>query len=333
MKKQGKQFGKRIVGTFGIPVFTLLLFMLICNLRGIALFNTAGHMLTFIRSTVVIGFTSWALSLNLTSGRFDFSIGAIALLSSVIAARVTLIYDLPAFAMFLLSVIIGAVLGLISGLLYVLLKLPPIITSLGVTLIYEAMTFVVTKGEGVLLSTSLHLLKISSTRNLIIMALTGLIIMIFICNETVFGYEMRALQTGQLIAVNTGIREHINAVICYTLSGALMGVVGVVNLTTKGTASVALNFSSISTMFVAFLPMFVGGFIGRYSEERLGILLGAITSALITLGFVRLEVSNQMQSLINALILLLFLIFLNNEGKLKMIWAKSKTGIRDGETK
>ncbi|MNC14608.1 hypothetical protein D3C75_623950 [compost metagenome] len=96
-----------------------------------------------------------------------------------------------------------------------------------------------------------------------------------------------------------------------------MGVVGSINITTRGSASVVLNFSSISLMFTAFLPLFLGGFIGRYSEEKLGIFLGSVTSAIITLGFVRLDVSSQMQSLFNAIILLLFLVYLNNENKVK----------------
>lgn len=317
MIKAHSQTGKRMLSTFCIPVGTLIIFWLICSLRGSALFETQGHIVTFIRSTVVICFTSWALSLNLNSGRFDFSIGSIALLSSMLGAKAALALNLPAFGMLIASILCGAILGVLSGLLYVLLRLPPIITSLGVTLICEAGSFLVTKGEGVLISTNLNLLQVASLPWLIVILAIGLAGMVFLFNFTVFGYNQRALQHGQKIAVNTGIGEVLNAVICYGLAGLLMGVVGCVNIATRGSASVALNFSSISTMFVAFLPLFLGGFIGRFSEDRFGIFLGSVTSALITLGFVRLEISGQMQSLINAVILVCFLIYLNNEGMLR----------------
>lgn len=310
--------------TLVIPVGSLLLFLVVCSIQGIGLFETQGHVLTFVRSAVIISFTAWALSLNLNSGRFDFSIGSISLLSSMIGAKIAVELNLPPFAMFTVIVLFGGLLGLVSGLVYVTLKLPPLITSLGMTLIYEALTFVVTNGEGVLISTNQSLIQLSSLENLIWMGCIGLALVYFVCNFTNFGYNMKALQFGQKIAVQTGIKEKRNALACYLLAGLLMGVVGSINITTRGSASVALNFSSISLMFVAFLPLFVGGFIGRFSEEKFGIFLGALTSAMITLGFVRLEVSTQMQSLINAIILLVFLMYLNNDNKVKELIALKK---------
>ncbi|MDH6366788.1 MULTISPECIES: hypothetical protein [unclassified Breznakia] len=324
MKKHSNNWVGNTVKTLFIPIFTALLFVIICEANGLHLVETQGHVLTLIRSTVVIGCTSWALALNLNSGRFDFSIGSIALLSSMISAKLVIMFDLPVIAMLVIGVILGGILGCISGVLYVLLKLPPIITSLGVTLIYEAFTFVVTNGEGLLISTNLNLLEISTIPWLTAIGIVGLTSIYILMNKTTFGYNHKALQYGQKISNNTGINETKNAILSYTFAGLLMGAVGCINLTTKGTASVSINFSSISTMFVAFLPLFIGGFIGRFSEERIGIFLGAITSALITLGFVRLDVSSQMQSLVNAVILLLFLVYLNNEQKLVQLFRGRK---------
>jgi len=324
MKKHGNQIIKNILGTFCIPVGTFLIFQAICSIKGINLFDTSGHVLTFVRSAVIISFTSWALSLNLNSGRFDFSIGSIALLSSMIGAKLTISYQMEPIMMIVITVLAGAMLGLIAGGIYVILKLPPIITSLGVTLMFEAFSFIYSKGEGVLISTNLNLLVISSLKSLLIILSLGLIIIWFICNKTIFGFNMKALQHGQKTSVNTGINEISNALGCYVIAGALMGVVGCVNITTRGSASVALNFSSISTMFIAFLPMFLGGFIGRFSEEKIGICLGSITVAFITLGFVRLDISSSLQSLTNAVILLLFLIYLNNENKIKQIFTRGR---------
>ncbi|WP_239004780.1 ABC transporter permease [Paenibacillus tepidiphilus] len=317
---------KNTAYTLIIPVFVLVLFILLTSINGISLFGNHGHVLTFVRSTVVIAFTAWALGLNLDSGRFDFSIGSVSLLSSLIGAKLAVTYDLSPGMMFVLIALTGMLLGLVSGLAYITLKLPPLILSLGITLIYEAFTFVITGGEGLLISTNLSLVKLSSLENLLWMAGAGLVLMIFLANFTGFGYNLRALQHGQKIAVHTGVNEKRNAVACYMLAGLLMGVVGSINITTRGSASVVLNFSSISLMFTAFLPLFLGGFIGRYSEEKLGIFLGSVTSAIITLGFVRLDVSSQMQSLFNAIILLLFLVYLNNENKVKeLVFLKERS--------
>ena len=52
--------------------------------------------------------------------------------------------------MLMLTILFGMLLGLISGVLYVVLHLPTIITSLGVTLIYEGILFTITEGRYVM---------------------------------------------------------------------------------------------------------------------------------------------------------------------------------------
>ena len=41
----------------------------------------------------------------------------------------------------------------------------------------------------------------------------------FLFDRTKFGYDYKALQNGQRVAVNTGIREVPNALACYGICG------------------------------------------------------------------------------------------------------------------
>ena len=125
--------------------------------------------------------------------------------------------------------------------------------------------------------------------------------------------------------MNMGIREIPNTIGCYMIAGALMGVVGFLSSTNTGTIQMSLNFGSIGVMFTAFLPMFIGGFIGRFSNEKLGYLLGGMTTAFISLMYARLQMDSSVQQIITALVLVGFLIYLNNENKLvelRMLKAK-----------
>ena len=94
-----------------------------------------------------------------------------------------------------------------------------------------------------------------------------------------------------------------------------MGMVGFISATNTGTIQMALNFGSIGVMFTAFLPMFIGGFVGRFCNEKIGYMLGAVTTAFVSLGYARLNVDSSVQQIITALILVGFLIYLNNENK------------------
>lgn len=326
MKTGNNNILKRIIGTLAIPGIALVIALLVCSNQGVILFETQGNWILFLRATASVMLTTFALSLNLNSGRFDFSIGSIALVSSVISATICINAGLPTPAMLLISIVAGGVLGLCSGLVYVLIKLPPIIVSLGVALFYEGLAFAITDGYGVSFVANQELTSFTkSPWNYVGVIVVALIVFIFILDYTRFGYEYKALVSGQKVAVNTGINEVKNAVGCYAIAGALMGVVGFLSATNSGTVQMALNFGSIGTMFTAFLPIFIGGFIGRFCNEKIGYLLGAVTTALMSLTYARLLVDSSVQQIITAVVLVLFLIYLNNENKvIELVMIKNR---------
>jgi ribose transport system permease protein len=320
--------GKRIVGTLAIPVIVAVVLLALCALGGRSMIDTALGFNNFVSYTAIVMITTMALSINLNSGRFDFSLGAIMTLSSVIGAKIS--YAVLAGGagsaplMFVITVISGMVLGLLSGVIYVSLGIPPIITSLGVTLIYEGITFTITQGR--YLMTEVQNSSMAACRNtwiysaIVIAAVLALIIYIF--DHTRFGCNYRALKEGQKVAVDTGIREVPNAIACYTICGGLMGVVGFLYaVRTTNIDTSALNFGSIGIMFTAFLPMFIGGYISRFSNEKLGFFLAALCMSMLNSTFAVFsnEIKASTQSIINAVLLVLFLIYLSNEHRIKAL--------------
>ena len=180
-------------------------------------------------------------------------------------------------------------------------------------LFYEGCAFAFTGGKGVSLVTRTDIISFSSIGNYILVTAAAVALIILLYDYTRFGANYRALLSGQKIAVETGIHEVGNALGCYAVSGALMGVVGFISLANTGSQQMALNFGSIGIMFTAFLPMFIGGWIGRYINKRIGIMLGAVSMALISLAYARFDTASSVQSIVSALLLVLFLIYLNNE--------------------
>ena len=231
--------------------------------------------------------------------------------------------------MLALNIVIGALLGLFSGAIYVLTKLPPIIVSLGVTLIFEGVLYTVTAGKYVMTevqNASMAKFSGSWVYPLIIIAVV-LLFVIVVFDHTKFGYDYNALKNGQKVAVNTGIKEVPNALLCYAICGGLMGIVGFLNtLRSSNINGGQLNFASIGIMFTAFLPMFIGGYISKYSNEKIGFLLAALCMSMLNSTFAAFsnEISASMQSIINAVLLVLFLIYLNNQGLLKKIFKPAK---------
>lgn len=313
----------KILGIGAIPAVTLLIMLVLCESNGVKLFETQGNWIAFFRSVTSVMLTTFALSINLNSGRFDFSIGSVSLVSSIIASQVCIDTGLTTPFMFVIALTSGIVLGILSGLVYVIVKIPPIIVSLGVTLFYEGLAFAITDGYGVSFVANTELTSFPSVFNYSVLIIAGLAVIIILFDYTKFGYNYKALMSGQKVAANTGIKEVGNAVGCYAITGGLMGIVGFISASNTGNIQMSLNFGSISVMFTAFLPMFIGGFIGRFCNERIGYVLGAVTTALISLMYARLDVDSSIQQITTALILVGFLIYLNNEGKLKKLFCRN----------
>lgn len=326
---------RRAVGTLAIPVLTAVILFGLCGIYGKTMIGNLTSFNNFVIYAAIVMITTIALSINLSSGRFDFSLGAMATLSAIIGAKVT--YAAleggagSAFMMLAVTAAAGMLLGLASGVLYVMLRIPPIITSLGVTLIYEGITYTITGGRYVMTEVqNTSMAAFGGTwvyAALVIAVVLGGIIYLY--DHTQFGYRYKALKEGQKVAADTGIREIPNALGCYAVCGLLMGLVGffsaVRNTNIDGGS---LNFGSISIMFTAFLPMFIGGYIGRYSNEYLGYLLAALCMSMLNSTFAAFsnEVSASMQSIINAVLLVVFLIYLNNEGAFRRLLRPIRQG-------
>ena len=317
---------KRILGTLAIPAVTAAVLLTLCAANGKSMIANRTSFNYFILYAAIVMITTMALSINLNSGRFDFSLGAMAVLASVLSSKIT--YGLlsggagSAIVMLCLNIVIGGLLGFCSGALYVTLRIPPIITSLGVTLIFEGITFTLTGGKYVM----------NEVRNASMTAFAGnwyypllviavaLTFIVYLFDHTKFGYDYKALQSGQKVAVNTGIREVPNALWCYVICGALMGIVGFLNVARSSNINGgSLNFGSIGIMFTAFLPMFIGGYIGRYSNDELGYLMAALCMSMLNSTFAAFsnEISASAQSIINAVLMVVILIYPNNAGPVK----------------
>ena len=79
MKSQLWKIGKNILYTLWMPVVVYVFFSVLCAANGKTGFGVNSDLMIIFRNTVYSGFIALALSYNLTSGRFDFSIGSIFL--------------------------------------------------------------------------------------------------------------------------------------------------------------------------------------------------------------------------------------------------------------
>lgn len=312
----------RATGIVIIPLLCFAIMSIACAASGTSLFSGMSSVQLYFRGLAYVLLLALGVSINMHTGRFDFSTGAVMLIGGVIGAQLSYALGLGPVAMLAISAVSGAVCGGLTGLLYILLRLPPMIIGLGMTLVYEGIVAIITDGckpVGFGTNAAYYQFAVNPWAMVIVMAI-ALALMIFLFHYTRFGYDYRALQTGQKIAVNTGVREKRNALLCYTVAGLLFGAAGALNICSTNGVTPTINFSTIASMFSCFLPLFFSGFIGKYCNKQLAVFLGCIAYEFIQIGFGQLSFVNaaftaDVYKVVEAVILVVFLIYLNNENK------------------
>lgn len=310
-----KKILKNSIMLIMIPAVTYIIFYLLCALKGVQGFGVGVDLTVMLRNTVYTGFIALAVSYNLTSGRFDFSIGSTLILSTIIGGMVTLQFGLGPIGLLVVSLIAGAVLGFLSGLTYTILGLPPMVVSLGVAMIYEAIGFKISAGAGVKMIGRMDLLVWSGAPYVYLLMFVALILLYLLLNKTTFGFNTNALRSGQKIAVDQGINEKTNAIICYAIGGVCMAAAGVVNLSVLGTVTPEIGLGSASYIQNAFLPMFIGGILAKYFDRNTGVVIGALTQSIIFAGIGKLGVPSAWQAVITGIIVLCFFAYSFNAYK------------------
>ncbi len=307
---------KNIIMTLAIPVLTYLFFRIVCSATGHPGFGVGSDLQTILYTTLYSGLIALAMSYNLLTGRFDYSVGATILLSGILGGNIAKNLGLGAWGMLAVIVAIAAVCGLISGLLYVWLGLPPMVISIGVTMVYEAIGLMYNKAQGVKLIGKMDMLIFAKLPYSLIIVGVAVIILIILFNFTKFGYNWRAIRSGQKIAVDIGINEKRNAVLCYLIAGVLLGLAACMYLSKYGMMAPEAGLGSSTFFMSAFLPLFIGGAIEKYSDKNIGVMMGALAQACITSGFAKLNFSSSLQTLLNGVIVMIFLIYTSNAYKI-----------------
>lgn len=314
-----KKICNNIIGMISLPAVTYAFFFVVCRLVGSTTFGVGTDLATMLVTTVYTGFIALAVSYNLTSGRFDFSVGSVLILSNIIGFKIAMELGLGPVPLAIITIVSGMILGLGSGLVYVVLKLPPMVCSLGVAMIYEAIAFIITSGAGVKAIGRNDLLVFAKAPGVVILLVVAIVLLFILYNHTPFGYHCRSLQTGQEISVNVGINEVKNTLACYMISGALMAAAGLIHTSRLGTVTPETGLGSSSYIMNAFLPMFIGTVLARFGDRNIGVIMGAFTQAVITSAFGtgKLDFSSNLQTVLNSVIILVFMFVTNNSYKLE----------------
>ena len=110
-------------------------------------FATPNNIFTVLRQATIIGILAIGEHLIVLLGTMDISLASILTLTGVAMAAALVHFGLPPLLAALIVLALGALTGLINGLIITRLKINPIITTLGMMSVLEGLAFIYTQGK------------------------------------------------------------------------------------------------------------------------------------------------------------------------------------------
>ncbi|WP_342756507.1 ABC transporter permease [Kineothrix sedimenti] len=307
--------------TFLFPIGMYAVFALISLLVGNQFFFTSYTLNGIFQDSVLTTVVALAIAIPLSGGRWDFGPGAIALLGAIIGCNIGMSLHLNVFGILLLCIVSCMVLAFVEGVLYVVLKVPNMIISLGIVMLYESLSGMLNNGLGANIFANdadytTHILSVSKAPLCYILLLLVMIIVHFLLYKTKFGYDTRSLGAHAKLAVNSGVHEKKNILLTYLLVGFLLGIAAMLNAC-GGKIEPASNLSSTALMFSSMAPVLIGLFLAEYSNMPWGIFMGAVGMEVFSYGMNSFGVDGSLQTIVTGIVLAFIMAYINDKDKVK----------------
>ncbi|NNF24076.1 MAG: ABC transporter permease [Rhodobacteraceae bacterium] len=290
--------GKGFVGRFQemlhatpalVPLIVLVVAIIVFGLALGSKFFSPFALTLILQQVQIVGVLAAAQSLVILTAGIDLSVGAMAVLSSVIMGQFTFRYGLPPTIAVLCGLIIGTGIGALNGWLVSRVKLPPFIVTLGMWQILLAANFLYARNETIRsqdIEQQAAFLQVMGAKIQAGGATLTLGVIVMLLLVVVLGYALRATAWGRHVyavgddpeaAELAGVDVHKTIMSVYMLAGFICALAGWVMIGRFGSVSPAAstgmmgNIQSITAVVIGGISLFGGR----------GSILGAFFGALI----------------------------------------------------
>jgi ribose transport system permease protein len=289
----------------------LLLFILVVIGFSLKLPESFATVLNFKNVTgnqSVLAIVTLAAIIPLICGHFDLSVGANLGVTSIATASLLSAYSAPLWLSVLFGIALGAVIGLFNGLLIAKLGVNALITTLGVATVLGGFTTLYTGGLSIVTGIPDSLTEFGSESwlglpcTLYVLGAVAAFVW-YLLEHTAWGRELHAVGSNAMAARLVGIDVDRIVIVSFVISGALVGLAGVLQVARQGGGNPQVG---LSFMMPALSAAFLGATTihpGRFNVP--GTVLAVFFLATSVSGLALAGVDNWVESLFNGTALVL----------------------------
>jgi len=250
------------------------------------------------------------MTLVITSGGIDLSVGAnVALTGIVVALYFSIAGDDPymIFLGLLLGIVVGSGIGLVNGVIINRLNVPPFITTLGTMVAFRGLALVLSNGR-VLYGMPKGFESVfagfvwGGIPKPVIAAIVTSIVGVFLLNNTTLGRYIKALGGNEQCVRVNGINIKRIKIIIYALGGAMASISGLALTSMMNAAEpIAGNFYELDAIAVVVMggTNLMGG-----KGTVVGTILGALLLGVVRNGLNIMRVAPNYHQLVVGIIIL-----------------------------
>lgn len=297
-----KRIMYKLNNLFMAILIPLLLYILLLIIAPKAMGGT--QIFSIIYQAMLSAILAWGAAFACKLGLWHFGVGANVIAGVILGAGIGNRLGGGPVTIVIAIVITSTLLGLIMGLIYVWIRVPSIIATVGCMLILESIAALAWEGRGVMVAKTYGVLN--KTPVVVGGTIFCFLIAYIIYTYTKFGFNLKAVSNNVNVARQQGINVNRVKINCFILVGLFCGLYGALSLARSFVQKPLTNMSSMDLVFSAFICFFVANALEKRVNLIVGVFIGALTVQLIKFGIVALGIPGQFNNAAVAIALLVF---------------------------
>ncbi len=287
---QKKNFFAHLTGIQSFQILLVLLVIVtIFSILAPTIFPQWTNIRQIVQNVSILAVLGIGMTFVIITSGIDLSIGSVLVFSGVVSAKAMVAYGGggwdTALVGLLVALVVGALWGLLNGVLVAKAKVPPLIVTLGTLGAALGLAQVITGGVDirevpVVLTDTIGYGNVFGTTIPLISLVALVIVVIFgiILHKTKFGLYTFAVGSNEEAALRVGVKVDKQLISIYALSGTLAGFAGLLSLSQYGTTAIAgqsqTNLNVIAAVVIGGTSIFGG--LGTIFGTMVGLFIPAV---------------------------------------------------------
>lgn len=281
------------------------------------------------QSVAITGILALGVTCTLVVGGFDLSIGSVATSALMLSAYVMVVMEQSAFVAVIACLIMGALVGLVNGLLIVKMRVPDLLATLGMMFLLIGLQRIPTEGRSISTGMTLpggevaegtfsnaflllgrhrfdFILEDLIPVPVVVFLVVGVLVWVFL-ELTRHGRLMYAIGSNERAAALAGTNVNRYKIIAYMISGVLASVGGILLAARLGRGDIAsgnnLLLDSVAAGLIGYAVL------GAAKPNAFGTAIGALFVGVLLQGLTMMNAPYYTQDFVKGAVLVIALMF------------------------